>query len=481
VTLVVTDEHGTADSCTAIVTVIDTTPPEVTCPADIEVECTVAGGVLYDDPQLTDFFDAFMATDNCDDDLDIVNDAPWLFAGPCEANGGVTTVIWTATDDAGNAASCSANVTVVDTYPPQISVTVAPQVLWPPNHKMVEVEYTVTVSDICDDDPQWVLVDIVSDEPDDDNGDGNTEPDIQDADFGTPDSVVSLRAERDGRQDGRVYTATFEVTDCSGNTAQTTCDVFVPHSANDFALILSNGDLPDPNADCSFMVSGASIWGDIVPAALNGGAGAGGEMNFVEPVSAFITNTAGYVVPEAFYLKDVDFDDHADVLVGFDPVAVANLVAISTIEDGDPVLVLEISEDSFIVLDLDKAQPTDLDLGEMIGDLRVQGIPTDELVREETQSEPVREAGLIGAAPNPFNPSTKISYYIPDARHVELAIFDLSGRRVARLVSQTMSAGEHAVMWYGKDAAGGPVASGVYFYKLTAGSLVETKRMILIK
>ena len=93
----------------------------------------------------------------------------------------------------------------------------------------------------------------------------------------------------------------------------------------------------------------------------------------------------------------------------------------------------------------------------------------------------MREAGLIGAAPNPFNPSTKISYYIPDTRHVDLAIFDIKGRLVARLVSQSMEPGEHSVMWHGKDTTGGRVASGVYFYQLTAGTLVETKRMILIK
>jgi hypothetical protein len=481
VTLTATDSNGISDSCTALITVIDLTLPVVSCPADVTVECVTGGGVPADDPQLADFFAGFSATDNCDDELEVLNNAPSFFEGPCGSNGGITGVEWIAFDDAGNSATCMAAVRVIDTTAPEISVTVEPQVLWPPNHKMVEVVYTVTVSDICDPDPTWVLVDIVSDEPEDDNGDGNTEPDIQDADFGTPDNVVSLRAERDGRQDGRVYTATFAVTDCSGNSSQTTCDVFVPHSANDFAVFVSTGELPDPNDGCSFMVSGASIWGDLVPAEMSGGPGAGGEMNFVEPVSAFITNTAGYVVPEAFYLKDVDFDNHKDVLVGFDPVAVADLVAISAIEDGDPALVLEISEGNFIVLDLTKAEETDLDLAGMIGDLRIQGAPSEELVLSDTRAETVREAGLIGAAPNPFNPSTKISYYIPDSRHVELAIFDISGRRVARLVSQTMSAGEHSVMWNGQDTAGNRVASGVYFYRLTAGRLVETKRMIMVK
>jgi len=479
VTLTVTDDKGASDSCDAVVTVVDVTPPVVVCPADIEVECSVAGGVPFDDPQLVDFFDAFMATDNCDDNLDIMNDAPALFAGPCDVSNGVTVVTWTATDDAGNASMCSATVTVVDTTPPEIMVTVEPEVLWPPNHKMVEVEYTVTVSDICDDDPQWVLVSVVSDEPDNGRGDGNTVDDIQDADLGTPDNFVSLRSERSGAEDGRVYTATFEVTDCSGNTAEATSNVYVPHSASDFVTILSSGGLPGSESGSAFMISGASLWGEDVPVEINGNDGVGGEMNFVDPVSAFITNTAGFVRPNAFYLKDVDSDGHADVLIGFDPDALAELAAISTPEDGDPAMVLEIGIESFIVLELTRAEESDLDLPRIIDDLRGQGSVSEPLVQNDTGAP--RVAGLIGAAPNPFNPATKISYYIPDTRHVELAIFDISGRRISRLVSQTMEAGEHSVMWHGTDTRGSRVASGVYFYQLTAGTVVETKRMIMVK
>jgi hypothetical protein len=356
-------------------------------------------------------------------------------------------------------------------------VTVDPEVLWPPNHKMVEVEYTVTVSDICDDDPQWVLVSLVSDEPDNGRGDGDTVNDIQDADFGTPDYLVSLRSERSGAEDGRVYTATFEVTDCNGNSTETTSNVYVPHSASDFVTVMISGNLPGSGNGAAFMISGATLFEDEVPAEVNGDFSQ--DINFVDPVSAFMTNTAGVVRPNAFFIKDVDFDEFNDVLVGFDVDELAELIAISTPEDGDPVLVLEVGVEHFIVLDLSRVQETDLDLRALIDELRDQGVVEEQLVQEDTTT--YREAGLIGAAPNPFNPSTKISYYMPDTRHVELAIFDISGRRIARLVSQTVEAGEHSVMWYGKDSAGGQVASGVYFYRLTAGTLVETKRMILVK
>jgi len=229
VTLTVTDEHGTFDTCAAVITIIDATDPVLDCPDDVIVECNAAGGVSADDAQLVDFFADFSATDNCDDDPEIAHDAPAFFEGPCGPNSGVTPVTWTVTDFAGNSAECTANVTVVDTTDPEIEVTAMPNVLWPPNHKMVDVEYTVTVEDICDDAPAWVLTDLVSNEDDNGLGDGNTINDIQGADIGTADTSVRLRAERSGHGTGRVYTATFEVTDCAGNSASTTCDVFVMH------------------------------------------------------------------------------------------------------------------------------------------------------------------------------------------------------------------------------------------------------------
>jgi hypothetical protein len=304
-----------------------------------------------------------------------------------------------------------------------------------------------------------VLVSVVSDEPDNGRGDGNTINDIQDADLGTPDNFVSLRSERSGAEDGRVYTATFEAMDCSGNTTETTANVYVPHSASDFVTILSGGGLPGSDSGSAFMISGASLWGEDVPVEINGNDGFGGEMNFVDPVSAFITNTAGFVRPNAFYLKDVDSDGHADVLVGFDPDELENLIAISTPEDGDPAMVLEIGIESFLVLELVKAEETDLDLPGIIDDLRGQGSVSEPLVQDDFGAP--RIAKLIGAAPNPFNPATTISYYIPDTRHVELAIFDISGRRISRLVSQTMAPGEHSVMWHGTDSRGSRVDSGV--------------------
>ena len=112
---------------------------------------------------------------------------------------------------------------------PEISVSVEPDMLWPPNHKMTMIKATVTVTDLIDPDPQIVLESITCNEPDNGKGDGNTKNDIQDADFGTEDYEFSLRAERSGKGEGRIYTITYTVTDFAGNSSSATATVTVSH------------------------------------------------------------------------------------------------------------------------------------------------------------------------------------------------------------------------------------------------------------
>jgi flagellar hook assembly protein FlgD len=64
---------------------------------------------------------------------------------------------------------------------------------------------------------------------------------------------------------------------------------------------------------------------------------------------------------------------------------------------------------------------------------------------------------------------------------VRLLIFDARGRLTATLVNETMAAGVHEASWSGRNDAGAPVASGVYFYKLESGGYTESKRMVLLK
>ena len=83
--------------------------------------------------------------------------------------------------------------------------------------------------------------------------------------------------------------------------------------------------------------------------------------------------------------------------------------------------------------------------------------------------------------PNPFNPATVIDYALPEKNAVMLQIFDLTGKLVRTLVNAEQSAGRYRVEWDGQNANGQPQASGVYFYKMTAGAYAETRKMLLVR
>jgi Dockerin type I domain/FlgD Ig-like domain len=83
--------------------------------------------------------------------------------------------------------------------------------------------------------------------------------------------------------------------------------------------------------------------------------------------------------------------------------------------------------------------------------------------------------------PNPFNPSTKIGYSLPNACDVSLDIFNILGQEVATIVDNHQDAGIYTVTWDSRNNEGRPVSSGVYFYKLTAGDMVQIKKMVLMK
>ena len=123
---------------------------------------------------------------------------------------------------------------IVDTTPPEITLgEPIPSILWPPNHKFVDVIIIGIAFDICDINPD---IDVSVEVIDAESGDGGPEhePDFEivsatiDED-GIVDIVVSLRAESSGKGDGRTYSITATVTDESGNSGTDTAEVFVPH------------------------------------------------------------------------------------------------------------------------------------------------------------------------------------------------------------------------------------------------------------
>jgi predicted extracellular nuclease len=117
-------------------------------------------------------------------------------------------------------------VGICEATAPVVSVTADPDVLWPANHKYVDVSTTVDVTD-ADENATVTLLSVTSNEPDNanGNGDGNTVNDIVIVD----DDEFQLRAERSGKGSGRIYTITYEVTDACGNSTIASATVTVPH------------------------------------------------------------------------------------------------------------------------------------------------------------------------------------------------------------------------------------------------------------
>jgi hypothetical protein len=88
---------------------------------------------------------------------------------------------------------------------------------------------------------------------------------------------------------------------------------------------------------------------------------------------------------------------------------------------------------------------------------------------------------LKGAYPNPFNPSTTVSFSLAEAGEVTLDIFNVKGQKVKTLLQEIKERGNHAVVWNGKDDAGRDLGSGIYFYRLQANDYVSLKKMLLVK
>src|SRR5712664_2159105 len=218
VTLICTDGKAQVTSCAGTVTVVDTTPPVIACPADQTLECTDEGAVATFAPT---------AIDNCG-----------IASVQCSPPSGTkvpedpspTSDTCVAVDTSGNQAFCGFQVLVRDTLAPV--VTTKPGLdgfiasLWPPDHSLQTISLSdciASITDQCDGTAPTTIVRVTSDELVKTNGKKSEDMVIVDG------QAVQLRAERDGSGDGRVYTIFANVTDDDGNTTQVACKVQVPH------------------------------------------------------------------------------------------------------------------------------------------------------------------------------------------------------------------------------------------------------------
>ena len=86
--------------------------------------------------------------------------------------------------------------------------------------------------------------------------------------------------------------------------------------------------------------------------------------------------------------------------------------------------------------------------------------------------------------PNPFNSQTKIKFILPEGAEREITtfeIFNLNGEKIITLINEKKTAGIHTISWDGKNGIGTTVSSGVYFYRLTNGKFLSTKKLQIIK
>ncbi len=225
-----------------------TTPgrsPRAVAGPDVTSECNAPGGSSFMlDGSASSDPDSSPGTDD-----DIVS-FEWLeqFGQPSQAllgtgkelqvalSLGLHLITLRVTDRQGNQDEDEVRVTIVDTSSPSLIVTLAPAILWPPNHRMVDVRAIARANDVCGS-VLVTLVDVHSNEPDDASGggDGNTAEDIEGAEIGTSDLAFALRAERAAGGGGRIYTATYSARDGSGNVSTTSATVAVPDSSNNSA------------------------------------------------------------------------------------------------------------------------------------------------------------------------------------------------------------------------------------------------------
>jgi hypothetical protein len=83
--------------------------------------------------------------------------------------------------------------------------------------------------------------------------------------------------------------------------------------------------------------------------------------------------------------------------------------------------------------------------------------------------------------PNPFNPTTTISYNLPQSGHVTLDVYNIAGQKVRSLIDQHQDAGTQTVVWDGQDENSNSVASGIYFYRISTEEFSATRKMVLLK
>jgi predicted acyltransferase (DUF342 family) len=465
-----TDAAGNSSSCVQTIQVVDTSAPSITCPADITVSCGNAT-----DPGATG---TATGSDACGNATISFSD---LVSGSCPA-GQTITRTWTATDECGNTASCEQTITVSPALPHDF-VLLADDDITISGHSVSEGDIH------ANDDIKFKKGapsshtgnvmggdDVIIEKNNTINGDVTAGDELE----------VDADATISGTQTagGAVAEEPLPSIDFSAGGE----DVKVGKTQT---LSLPPGSYEDVKVkrQATLILSHNGITGEHFFESLDLGRGAILSIDVssgpvvINAVDKLAFGKSSEVVIVGGESRSVTFNSLANVRVDKGARVLGTIIAPDSkvrlrkgarFQGAICAEQIKVAKEATVLhhnsgLTLPKAAPVDF-------------YPDDGFDSEELETEVVpTEFALSQNHPNPFNPSTSISFALPKAGEVTLAIYNLRGQLVATLHQGAMAAGRQQMVWDGKDASGRQVASGVYVYRLEAGGFVATKKLMLMK
>lgn len=218
----------------------------------------------------------------------------------------------------------------------------------------------------------------------------------------------------------------------------------------------------------------------------------------IECTDSIPYNYSDYGVISHIFFADINNDDENDLVIASDSDShhhysgIVNIYYGGTLLDTIPDIIMTGSVNyeyfgkvGYDLGDVNGDGNTDILLGsstEPIGSTIIDYVTiyTDENLVSAESIIVTSGIGLYNY-PNPFNPSTNISFSISNDSYVELSIYNIKGQKIKTLLNEKMQKGKHSIIWSGLDSNNKPVGSGIYLYKVKAGNFEAVKRMILLK
>jgi hypothetical protein len=450
---------GRVDAFSALASVLNA-PPVADAGPDTTVECTGPAGTSVT-------LNGLRSSDPDGDTITYSWSAPGItFDDPTSATPtGVfplgSTTVTLVVDDGSLTDDDEVVVTIADTQPPVVSVSLSPDALWPPNHKLATIEATVTALDECEGTLPVRLTSITSNEPDDGLGDGDTADDIQGESIGTADFTFELRSERMGPGDTRVYTVCYEAEDGSGNVGTGCATVTVTHDQTANATFAPARAGADPYAEggwLDFAMGGVSSAETSGERALELGSPAftrrvpGGAT----PTDLLSESTTTGIAPDG---------SPASVTICRWFVAAADLAALA-LEAGEPVLYARVESDGVAWLASVVLPPPPA--GAAAGTAASSG--------EVTAATQATAAPLALAlrASSPMRAGGSLELTLPSDGPVLARLVTATGRIVGTLARETRSAGTSSL------ALPRGLSAGIYVVAVdTAQGSARTKIVVL--